>query len=317
VKALDFSIKDKASSPASFNFSDVPSTIMDIFYFAAANMIASTLSRRRTFTTLSSLRLFSTVATALTVTDMMTSKPFVKRALESPDSPSSVLTFFYGVDYEDQEEYKKQMRQGTPLKEMGDLWYGGGDEYDRMCQTFIPVIRSVVGDPDKLQKKPEEYTKWSSSVDNVMSQVLLCDQLSRNAFRGKDEAFQYDSLGEKHIQQLVEDYLKHDPVKQSLPGEFYPGYLSFMVTGLMHSEDLRNHDLASRVLEAGVEEYKDQEIVVNTLKFQERFLNDHRKVVEKFGRYPHRNAKKGRENTPEEQAWLDDEEKLPGWAKSQ
>lgn len=258
------------------------------------------------------------MATALTATDKLASKPYIQRVLEAPNSPSSVLTFFYGVDYEDQEEYHKQMRKGTPLEEMNDLWYGGGDEYDRLCQTFIPVIRSVVGEPDKFKtEQPEEYATWNSSVDGVMSQVLLCDQLSRNAFRGQEEAFRHDPLGEKHIQQLVDDYLKHDAQKQSLPGEFYPGYLSFMVTGLMHSEDLHNHDLASKVLEAGIEEYKGEETIANTLKFQEGFLKKHREVVEKFGRYPHRNAKKGRETTPEEQVWLDDEENLPGWAKSQ
>ena len=204
------------------------------------------------------------------------------------------------------------------MKEMQEIWYGGGDEYDAMCQTFIPVIRSVVGEPEKLkEEQPEEYTKWNSSVDGLMSQVLLCDQLSRNAFRGKEEAFKHDPVGVKHVQLLVADYLKHDPMQQSLPGEFYPGYLSFMVTGLMHSEDLHNHDLCAELLKAAIDEHKDNKIVVEILEFQKGFLKDHRDVVEKFGRYPHRNAKKGRETTPEEQKWLDDEENLPGWAKSQ
>lgn len=46
-------------------------------------------------------------------------------------------------------------------------------------------------------------------------------------------------------------------------------------------------------------------------------VEEHAAVVERFGRYPHRNAALGRESTPEEQAWLDDVDNLPGWAKSQ
>ncbi|KAL3915915.1 MAG: hypothetical protein SGILL_005423 [Bacillariaceae sp.] len=142
-------------------------------------------------------------------------------------------------------------------------------------------------------------------------------QLSRNAFRGTDEAFQYDHVSEKIVPQLVQDFLGNDADKQSVPGEFYPPYLSFMATALMHAEDIETLNLASKLVDAGVHHYKDQPKIKQTLEFQKGFLKDHREVVERFGRYPHRNAKKGRENTPEEQAWLDDVDNLPGWAKSQ
>ena len=43
-------------------------------------------------------------------------------------------------------------------------------------------------------------------------------------------------------------------------------------------------------------------------------VNQHRQVLEKFGRYPQRNAEFGRQNTISEQAWLEDKENLPMWA---
>ena len=43
----------------------------------------------------------------------------------------------------------------------------------------------------------------------------------------------------------------------------------------------------------------------------------HTDVVERFGRYPHRNRAMGREDTAEEAEWLADWENLPGWARSQ
>ena len=43
-------------------------------------------------------------------------------------------------------------------------------------------------------------------------------------------------------------------------------------------------------------------------------VRQHREVLEKFGRYPQRNAEFGRENTEEERLWLSDKENLPIWA---
>ena len=43
-------------------------------------------------------------------------------------------------------------------------------------------------------------------------------------------------------------------------------------------------------------------------------VDQHRQVLEKFGRYPQRNSEFGRANTPEEEKWLNDKENLPIWA---
>jgi uncharacterized protein (DUF924 family) len=47
------------------------------------------------------------------------------------------------------------------------------------------------------------------------------------------------------------------------------------------------------------------------------YADSHYEVLKRFGRYPHRNQLKGREDTPEELEWLGDIENLPAWAKSQ
>lgn len=262
-------------------------------------------------------------ASALSVSELA-AKPFVQRSMASPNSPQSVLSFFYGVDFDSpSNDYLPVMREGVPMEDMQGIWYSGGDQYDKMCQAFIPTIRAVVGNPSTPERMSKEASdpnfqkQWNDSVDGLMSQVLLCDQLSRNAFRGTEEAFQHDATGEKHVQQLIEDFLKDDVSAQSVPGEIYPPYVSFLVTACMHSENIENHTLGSNLLEASIQRFQDKEVAIKILKFQEDFLNDHRAIVERFGRYPHRNSKLGRETTPKEQAWLDDEDNLPGWAKSQ
>jgi uncharacterized protein (DUF924 family) len=261
---------------------------------------------------------FSTMSSALSRSELA-AMPFVQRCMASPNSPISVLSFFFGVDYASPDhEYKPVMRDGLPLQVMNDIWYSGGDEYDKMCKAFIPVIRSVAGDPEGLQERhPNECKVWNDSVDGLMSQVLLCDQLSRNAFRGTEQAFEHDSTAEKQVRQLVQDFLKDRPSAQSVPGEFFPPYVSFMVTALMHSENIESLRLAGKVLEASIQRFNDKKVAKNSLLYQVDFLEEHRSIVERFGRYPHRNSKLGRENTAEEQAWLNDTENLPAWAKSQ
>jgi uncharacterized protein (DUF924 family) len=228
------------------------------------------------------------------------------------------------------------MREGIPLTTMNSIWFSPpNQQYDAMCQHFIPVIRSVVGNEQKNihtddENEQEEYhlSLWNSSVDGIMSQILLCDQLSRNCFRGSNEAFQYDSKGQLHVKKLLHQFILKEDQKaegssttpddhQIISGELYPPYCSFLITALMHSESIDDLDLATVVIEKSMDRFHDKKVVIDFLKYQEQFLADHRDIVKRFGRYPHRNSKLGRPNTQEEQQWLDDVDNLPGWAKSQ
>jgi uncharacterized protein (DUF924 family) len=139
---------------------------------------------------------------------------------------------------------------------------------------------------------------------------LLCDQLSRNAFRGTDEAFAYD---ERAVDVAIE--LKKSVMNESqcsLEGEFFPPYFIFMSTALMHSErkDLHEDCISfihfAKKLSPQLNNYWDGQL---------RFELDHKAVIDRFGRYPHRNKYKGRASTPEEQEYLNDKDNLPGWAK--
>ncbi len=249
--------------------------------------------------------------------------------------PASVLSFFFGVDYHSS-DYVDLMRRGTPLKTMQDIWYKGSEDYDRLCRPFVPVIRAVAGTPRTLPPDGASTdADWDGTVDGLMSQIILCDQLSRNCFRGTEDAFRYDRVSERCVKRLVGNFFHvdseagtvrnrkegdNDDVKgDSIPGELYPPYASFLSTPLMHTEDNSNLQLASQILDMSLERFQDSldPDVASTFVFQKGFVNDHRAVIDRFGRYPHRNSKLGRVSTPEEQAWLDDVDNLPGWAKSQ
>jgi len=274
-------------------------------------------------------------------------RPFVRRALRAdPKTPRDVLSFFFGTDYytSASDDGKEQLREGSNLQEMTQLWFGGGTEYDDLCRNFVGAVR------DAGKRRYADDPDWSSTVDGLVAQVALCDQLARNLFRGTSEAYEYDDVSLQITRSLADEALsteryrisraneenegagtpeatKNDnnenssvaenggPAAVSLSGEFYPGYYSLMTMPLMHSETKADHETALKLLARARAASPDhlQEYWDNTLRFE----LDHKRVVDRFGRYPHRNSAKGRTSTEEELEWLSDIDNLPGWAKIQ
>mmetsp|Transcript_22435 Transcript_22435/g.66139 ORF Transcript_22435/g.66139 Transcript_22435/m.66139 type:complete len:253 (-) Transcript_22435:156-914(-) len=207
-------------------------------------------------------------------------------------SPEQVIRFWFGDEW-----FENSMETDAYRERQIKRWFMGGKEMDEQAREFIPRIREA--GTGKLTT-PE----WTSR-DGLTAQVVLLDQLSRNAFRGDKEAFAYDARCVEMATSLL-DSAKDDPATLPWPVVF------FCSTSLMHSENLQKHQLARRFLEQHVAT-SESPFLKNQL---DTALPEHTAVLEKFGRYPHRNALYGRKTTPEEQAWLDSDE-CPGWAKSQ
>lgn len=237
-------------------------------------------------------------------------KPFVQRACANPSKPASVLTFFFGTNFLDGEE-EEEMKAGVPLTTMQSIWYQQSDEYDALCKnSFSAVVREAGS--GKLAKKPE----WNSSINGIVSQMILCDQLARNCFRGTDEAFAYDLTAQNLAMELLREMKADD---RSLPGEFYSPFISFILLPLMHSEKVEIHELGIQTIDDYQKQLREggNDEVIRMFDNQKGFFLNHKAVLDRFGRYPHRNQKLGRESTSEEMAWLADTDNLPGWAKSQ
>jgi uncharacterized protein (DUF924 family) len=198
---------------------------------------------------------------------------------------------------------------------MTKFWFRGCPEYDELCQPFGQVIRDIPGKTDVL---PDD-SPWKITVDGQMAQLILCDQLTRNCFRGQDEAFMYDDIALDIARFLTHsvvlpDSCEEDETKPRLSGEFYPPYATFLVLAFMHSESLADHELGLQVVEWAQKASPPH--LSQWWKNHSDHLLEHKKVIDRFGRYPHRNAKKNRTSTKEELEWLNSDE-LPRWAKSQ
>jgi uncharacterized protein (DUF924 family) len=125
---------------------------------------------------------------------------------------------------------------------------------------------------------------WLATPDGALALCILLDQFPRNAFRGSPRMFATDAQARdvargalaKQFDQAVEDALRQ-----------------FFVMPFMHSEDLADQHLCVRL---------SRELPTDTLRYAEQ----HRDIIERFGRFPHRNAVLARTTTAEEQRFLDE-----------
>ena len=130
--------------------------------------------------------------------------------------------------------------------------------------------------------------------------VILLDQFSRNCFRNSPEPFvKYDPKARELVHYALEKGYHKD---ESL----HPIQRAFFFLPLEHHEDAKSQQLTVDLFEGLLEEVKEKyEVFADQVASYLTFAHKHEVVIDKFGRFPHRNAVLGRETTPEEQAHLD------------
>src|SRR5260221_5098105 len=134
---------------------------------------------------------------------------------------------------------------------------------------------------------------WQQSPEGALALLLLLDQFSRNIYRDAAKAF----LGDQRARDIAERAIAKGFDRQSSFQQQRFFYLPFE-----HGESLTDQrraiDLFSRAIElAGPE---DREDAIEQLDYAHR----HREIIERFGRYPHRNEALGRPSTEDEIAFL-------------
>ena len=128
-----------------------------------------------------------------------------------------------------------------------------------------------------------ELFAWRNTPEGRLAEVLVLDQFSRNVYRDTPQAFAHDALALALAQELVAS-----GQDRSLP----LAQRSFAYMPYMHSE--------SAVVHAQAIDLFSQPGMEDTLRFELR----HKDIIDRFGRYPHRNALLGRASSPEELAFL-------------
>jgi uncharacterized protein (DUF924 family) len=128
-----------------------------------------------------------------------------------------------------------------------------------------------------------ELFEWRSSAEGRLAEIIVLDQFSRNAYRDTPRAFAQDGLALVLAQELVSTGLD-----RSLP----LGQRAFAYMPYMHSESALVHTQAVALF--------SQPGMDNNLSFELR----HKAIIDRFGRYPHRNAILGRTSSAQELTFL-------------
>jgi len=158
-------------------------------------------------------------------------------------------------------------------------WFGKDPAFDaeirrRFCGIYD---RALAG----------EFDDWRDHHRTCLALVLVFDQFPRNMFRGAPQAFATDARALFLARHAVER--GHDRRVPTVHRTFF--YLPFE-----HSEDLADQNLSVRLFEAIEPHFGREEGI--------RYAVRHREIIERFGRFPHRNAILGRQSTLEELAFL-------------
>jgi uncharacterized protein (DUF924 family) len=179
--------------------------------------------------------------------------------------PSEVLLFWFGGPGEAGKSHKR--------------WFEKSAAFDReVRERFLAAYEAGAAGA---------LAHWKEAPRDCLALIVLLDQFPRNMFRGSARAFAADLLALEAARHAV----AREYDQGLMPVERMFAYLPFE-----HSESLGDQVRACELTKAldGFPETADAY----------RYALAHRDIIERFGRFPHRNAILGRPSTPEEIAFL-------------
>ncbi|MDP8934125.1 MAG: DUF924 domain-containing protein [Cyanobacteriota bacterium] len=185
------------------------------------------------------------------------------------------------------------------MQEVLDFWFGRSNspEFGKVQKKwfekdadFDAEVRSGFLQQYELAASGQ-LDSWHDSPESCLALILLLDQFPRNMFRGTPQAFATDSKALATAEYAVNN--KFDRELLTVQKLFV--YLPFE-----HSENLENQQKSVELFRQLSGEPDSDSVI--------EYAMQHLEIIERFGRFPHRNQILGRETTPEEAEFL----KQPG-----
>lgn len=173
----------------------------------------------------------------------------------------------------------------TPYGEVLDFWFI--ETEPKSWWTANPAFdERIRGRFAALQARVAhgELYAWRATPEGRLAEIIVLDQFSRNLFRGTAQAFAQD---------LAALVLAQEAVAAGAHRGLEPMQRTFLLMPYMHSESREIHAVAEQLFR----EFTPAE--------NHDFELRHKAIVDRFGRYPHRNAALGRTSTPEELGFLE------------
>ncbi|MEF3064471.1 DUF924 family protein [Pandoraea apista] len=186
--------------------------------------------------------------------------------------------------------------QTQPWRDVLDFWFGTPDspeygmsrvEWFRKSAAFDEEIRTRFG-ALHVQALAGALEDWTQTPLGACALIVVLDQFSRNLFRHQAKAFAGDARALAVARRLVEA-----GDDQRLPTA---QHRVFVYLPFEHDESLESQHLSLALYE----QLAKTSGMIDNLDYARK----HAVIIERFGRYPHRNAALGRVSTPEEIAFL-------------
>lgn len=169
--------------------------------------------------------------------------------------------------------------------EQGARWFVANQDFDYDIERRFGKLVSTA--------RSSSFDSWADDPEDCLALIIILDQFPRNLYRGQASAFASDGKA----LELARGLAKSGALDQL----GYPER-AFALMPYQHSEDLE-------MQQEGVQVYQNQtdfapEEWQQAMQAYTNFAQQHLDIIEEFGRFPHRNAVLGRDNTPEEDAYL-------------
>lgn len=188
-----------------------------------------------------------------------------------------VLRYWFGPYDDDREVIANQ----------GKIWFGGGPALDaEIREQFGDLVDEAIAGG---------LGAWSETPRGNLARIILLDQFTRNVHRDSPKAFAGDPTARALTQHAIE---------RGDEAELRPIERVFLYMPLEHSEDPALQAQCVARFEALAAEAPEG--LTETMQGYLRYAERHRVIIDRFGRFPHRNGILGRTSTPEEKAYLED-----------
>ena len=190
-------------------------------------------------------------------------------------TPETILDFWFGSSPDD----------GVVARERSNFWWSKNnatdDEIRRRFEIYLILATS------------EQLNDWLAAPRGRLALIILADQFPRNIYRDTARAFSCD---EKALTWCIEG------LERKVDRELRPIERVFFYLPLEHAEGIEHQDLSAKCFTelVSIVPAEQRAIFEEYLDYAIR----HRKIIERFGRFPHRNRLLGRESTAEELAFL-------------
>ena len=192
------------------------------------------------------------------------------------ENPETILEYWFGSDPDD----------AAVAENRSSLWWSKNPKTDDEIRNRFRQLL--------LAAESGNLEDWQSSVGGRLALILLTDQFPRNIYRGTPAAFRFDrialNLSLKGLESGLDKGLRHI-------------HRVFFYLPLEHSENLEHQQRCVRLFRNLA-----REVSVDLKPVFERYVDyaiRHQVIIERFGRFPHRNLILGRQSTSEEIQFLE------------